>query len=545
MEDRERLSSEVLEVKAERNHLQTELAQATSEKSNLQSDINQLEQKLVAVREKLNLAISKGKGLAKQRDSLRQSLADETAKVEIMVLSHANEIQSKDLELLETRAQAEAVGTRVQELEAEVLSLTKIATASQQRMQTERQRLDIALSGIEMSEDVLSRDSIEKVEWLVSLLEGTRNTTAILEEELDSSRNALETLKAVLRDTEERLQAVTAESLRAQESISASVRKVEEVESRATYERAQYESEIDGFTTALKEADLQQQAAWSRAKELEKSVEKHQNTINASEAARSKTVSKLTFTRNKLNLLVQDSQELVRECESLHKSLQERNAEIADLNQEVDRLQNIIHAGSESSLQLTLLQEELARANEKSAAAAKELRELHVTFQSAVKEKDSEVEGVRRKIEDILLNGDNVLWMEHNIINQEKGDDSLGEIDVQSMNGSQDFESVITTLEQRFDKLVADAQMYRNSSEKKEAQIQKLKKELHDVSIEKTSLQAGVQAKTLEVERLRSEVIAKVPVEESTSTQSEIEELVWIYSDHILRNLMWWEVSVT
>jgi predicted nuclease with TOPRIM domain len=132
--------------------------------------------------------------------------------------------------------------------------------------------------------------------------------------------------------------------------------------------------------------------------------------------------------------------------------------------------------------------------------------------------------------------------MEHNII---KGDGGLGDLDVHSMNGCQDFASVITTLEQRFDNLVADAQLYRSSSDKKEAQIQKLKKELHDVSIEKTTLQAGVQAKIMEVERLRSIKTKVVPAEDSISAQSEIEEFVRIHFDHIPCNLILCIISVT
>jgi hypothetical protein len=81
-------------------------------------------------------------------------------------------------------------------------------------------------------------------------------------------------------------------------------------------------------------------------------------------------------------------------------------------------------------------------------------------------------------------------------------------------------------LEQRFDSLIADLQTHRSASEKKEAQIQKLKKELQDVSTEKTTLQAGVQAKSMEVERLRSEINTKaVLVEDSTSAPAIIEEL--------------------
>ncbi|KAG0621008.1 hypothetical protein M758_4G261600 [Ceratodon purpureus] len=533
MEERKRLSSKLVEVEAERNNLQTEMAEAANEKSNFQSDINQFEQKLVAVREKLNLAIKKGKGLEKQRDSLKQLVAEETAKVESMVLSHRKEIHLKDSELLETRAQAKSMDTRVQELQAEIMSLHKIATTSQQRMQTERQRLESAFSGIEIPKDVQSRDPLEKVEWLVSLLEGTRNTTQFLEGELDNSRNALETLESELRDTEKRLQSVSVENFKAQETISLWVKKAEEAESRATFDREQYESEIDGLARALKEADIRQQAALSHAKDLENTLEKQQNTINASEAARTKIVSKLTFTRNKLNLLVQQSQELVRECESLHKSLQERNAEIAELNHEIARLKNIqvelsqnMDAGSEASSRLTLLQEELARTSEKSAATVKELRELLAALQRVVEEKDTELEGVRRKLEDILLKGDNVLWMEHNIINQNKGDDGLTEIDVQSMNGSQNLASVITALGQRFDNLVSDAQMYRSNSDKKEAQIQKLRNELHDSSVEKASLQAGVKAKTMEIERLQTEVNTNAAsVGGVSSAQSEIEEL--------------------
>ena len=547
MEERKRLSSELVDIEAERNNLQTEMAQAANEKSTLQSDMNQLEQRLVAVREKLNLAIRKGKGLEKQRDSLQQSMAEETVKVESMILSHRKEIQSKDSELLEMRAQVKAMDIRVQELQSEISSLHKIATTSQQRMQIERQRLESAISGIEMPQDVQSRDPLEKVECLVSLLEGTRNTTKFLEEELDNSRNALETLKSALRDTEERLQSVTIENLKSQETISSWVRKAEEVESRATFDRTQYENEIDGLTRALKEADLRQQAALNHAKELENTVEKHQNTVNASEAARLKSVSKLTFARNKLNLLVQQSQELVRECEGLHKSLQERNDEIAELNHEIARLKNIIEvqqsqsmdAGSEASSQLTFLQEELARTSEKSVATAKELRERQAALQLLVEEKDSDLEGVRRKLEHILFKGDNVLWMDHNIINQNKGDDILGEIGLQSTNGNYDLSSAIITLGQRFDNLISDAQMYRSSSDKKEAQIQNLRKELYDVSMEKTSLQAGAQAKVMELERLQNEINTKgASVGDVTSAQSEIEEVVRLYLERFLCSLI-------
>lgn len=608
IEEKEGLNSELVKVEAERNSLRIELA---NEKSTAQSDVTQLEQKLVVVREKLSLAIKKGKGLEKQRDSLKQSLAEETAKIKVLeqqlgswkelldeeagkcqglkeqrdslmqslteetakgkvledqldslkqsldeevgkgrvlkeqlnplkrslaeetakvesiIVSYTNEIQIRDAELLESRAHAKALVEQVHELREK-------ATLSQKLSEIEREKLQSALSRIEIPSNVLSKVTVEKVEWLVSLLEDTRNTADYLEVELGDSKSALETLKTVLTDTEERLQSVTVEYLKAEDTNSTWVKKLEELESRTAFDRKQHEDEVDSLTRALKEADMRQQAASSRVRELEKLVEKQQNTITASEVARSKSASKLAFTRNKLNLLVQQSQELVRECENLHKSLQERNAEIVELNLEISRLKNIIQdeqsqrmgIGSMASSQLTLLQEELARTSEKSAAIVKELREQHVTLKRIVEEKDDEIRGVQKKLLEILVYGDSVAWMEHTITNQHKGDDILVEGDARNVNGDLDLASVITVIGQRFETLVAGAHAWKNSFEKKDAQLQKLKNELYNVTMEKASLHADILAKTKEIERLQSEISTKdIPVGGSPSSQFEIEEL--------------------
>ena len=50
--------------------------------------------------------------------------------------------------------------------------------------------------------------------------------------------------------------------------------------------------------------------------------------------------------------------------------------------------------------------------------------------------------------------------MEHNIINQNKGDDILGETGVQSTNRNYDLAFEIITLGQRFENLVSDSQLY-------------------------------------------------------------------------------------
>lgn len=526
------MSDELAERNGQMNSLRIGATKAADEKSALQSELSQMEQKLAVAREKLNLAIKKGKGLEKQRETLKHSLAEQTVKMEKMVLDQTNALQSKDSELKAVRSNLAAMADRALELESELTIMREEAAGGVQWMESQLQSLESVVSQFEFLENVVSKGPIEKIELLGVMLRETQRRVTLLEREVENGRDTVELLQSGLRDAQERTQTLVIENSTAKEELSLWVKRAEEGESRGAFDRAQYENEIEAQAQALKEAELRGRALSSRVEEMEIVLQKNQSTIKSLEGSRGKAVSKLALTHNRLNELVQQSEGLVTECENLQKSLQNRDAEIAALKQEIERLnseaqfekENFSTVCSEANAQIVLLKEELAGVDMKADAQVRLLREEHATLQSSIEEKTTELEQIQKQLAGMLSKGDNTVWMERNIINGDQPDGAFEEIDFQNSSGGGDRVATIIALQKRIDSLLLGTQAWRVNNEKKDVQLQNLRKEVEELSIEKASLQAGLQAKQVHIERLQTEITAAVrPV---VGMQSEIEEVV-------------------
>ena len=541
MDENQQLSGKLMVAEAERDRLLLEVTDAGNLKTALQSEVSQAEQKLAIAREKLNLAIKKGKGLEKQRDSLKQSISEVTGKMETMHLTHAQVLQSKESEMHLLKERMAAVANRIATLESELVSVHEKASAYEQRVEKEFQGLERILSQVEFPKELMSRKLIEKIEWLAIVLKETRNTVAFLEKELDSNRNTVDFLKTGLRDAEERVQSLMFEDSKAHQTISLWMKKAEEAENRAISDRAQYEIEIDLHTQSVKEAELRLHALSTQVREMEQSLEKNQNALNASEAARSKAASKSAYTRNKLNELLQQSQELVGECETLQKTLQDRNTEIAELKARITSLSNESHllermqmpnVDSEADVQIAFLKKELEKVTDNADADSRVFREQLEALQNALKAKTSELGQIQKQLEEMLGKGDNTAWMERNIVNISHIADTFEEVDFHHTNGKGDWITTVGAVQQKVDKLVAEVQAWKINADKKDSQLLKLKKEMHELVTEKEMLQAGLLAKNSQVERLQNELNSvAVSVGDSSLLQSDIEEVV-----HVLIN---------
>ncbi|XXG58041.1 hypothetical protein AAC387_Pa04g0451 [Persea americana] len=132
------------------------------------TELEQSEQRLSSVREKLGIAVSKGKGLIVQRDSLKQSLAEKSSELD----RYLQDLQSKnsiihDLEV-KLKMFSES-GERVEALESELSYIRNSATALRESFllkDSVLQRIEEILENLELPEHFHSRDTIEKIEWL-------------------------------------------------------------------------------------------------------------------------------------------------------------------------------------------------------------------------------------------------------------------------------------------------------------------------------------------------------------------------------------------
>lgn len=132
------------------------------------SELEQSEQRYLSTREKLSIAVAKGKGLVVQRDGLKQSLAETSSELERCL----QELHSKDARLHEVETKLKAyseAGERVEALESELSYIRNSATALRESFllkDSVLQRIEEILEDLDLPEHFHSRDVIEKIDWL-------------------------------------------------------------------------------------------------------------------------------------------------------------------------------------------------------------------------------------------------------------------------------------------------------------------------------------------------------------------------------------------
>ncbi|KAL3844322.1 hypothetical protein ACJIZ3_001725 [Penstemon smallii] len=138
------------------------------------TELEQSEQRVASLREKLSIAVTKGKGLISQRESLKQSLAETSKELE----KCSQELLSKDARLheLETKLKLYGeAGERMEALESELSYIRNSATALRESFllkDSVLQRIEEILEDLELPEHFHSRDIIEKIDWLAKSVTG-------------------------------------------------------------------------------------------------------------------------------------------------------------------------------------------------------------------------------------------------------------------------------------------------------------------------------------------------------------------------------------
>uniref|UniRef100_A0A0E0G173 Uncharacterized protein n=1 Tax=Oryza nivara TaxID=4536 RepID=A0A0E0G173_ORYNI len=140
-------------------------------------ELEQSEQKLSSVKEKLSIAVAKGKGLIVQRDSLKQTLLEKSGELEKL----AHELQSKDSLLIELEAKIKsyADADRIEALESELSYIRNSATALRDsflQKDSVLQRIEEVLEDLDLPENFHFRDIVEKIELLSKMAVGASFT---------------------------------------------------------------------------------------------------------------------------------------------------------------------------------------------------------------------------------------------------------------------------------------------------------------------------------------------------------------------------------
>ncbi|CAM0946888.1 unnamed protein product [Alopecurus aequalis] len=141
------------------------------------SELEQSEQKLSSVKEKLGIAVAKGKGLIVQRDGLKQSLSEKSGELEKL----SQELQSKDalVKELEAKLKSYTEADRIEALESELSYIRNSATALRDSFilkDSVLQRIEEVLEDLDLPDRFHSRDIVDKIELLSKMAVGASFT---------------------------------------------------------------------------------------------------------------------------------------------------------------------------------------------------------------------------------------------------------------------------------------------------------------------------------------------------------------------------------
>ncbi|XP_010447514.1 PREDICTED: nucleoporin nup211-like isoform X2 [Camelina sativa] len=166
--------SEIGGLRENLTHAEESLVAVQSELQDKSNECEQSEQRLLSTREKLSIAVAKGKGLIVQRDNVKQSLAETSAKLQ----KCSEELNLKDSRLLEVEAKLKTyteAGERVEALESELSYIRNSATALRESFLLKDSllhRIEEILEDLDLPEHFHARDILEKVEWLARSANG-------------------------------------------------------------------------------------------------------------------------------------------------------------------------------------------------------------------------------------------------------------------------------------------------------------------------------------------------------------------------------------
>ncbi|XP_027939603.1 centromere-associated protein E isoform X2 [Vigna unguiculata] len=210
--DLEKSLNELLHVKEERDRffdkqisLSGEVEAMTKRIEELQGLLNQEEHKSASLREKLNVAVRKGKSLVQQRDSLKQTIEEMTVQMEHL----KSEISNRDNTLAEHEQRLGQLSTypdKLEALESESLQLKKHFEETEHRLQEQEYSLKLILNKlgeIEVGGEGYISDPVKKLEQVGKLCSNLHNTVSSLEQESRKSKRASELLLAELNEVQE------------------------------------------------------------------------------------------------------------------------------------------------------------------------------------------------------------------------------------------------------------------------------------------------------------------------------------------------------
>ncbi|XP_020111292.1 restin homolog [Ananas comosus] len=274
--------SERTRLYEELQRISGEVTNLRNEKDSLQKELEKSDEKTSLLREKLSMAVRKGKGLMQERDGIKHSLDEKNSEIE--KLKH--EIQSRDLTITDLKEQIEHLSAHsklIQKLESDIVSLHNQRTELERMLDENKNSLQILVSSIEnivLPADNIFEGPLEKVNWIAKHIQETEAAKIHVQEELHKVKDETTSYASRLSDAFLTIKSLEDELSRAKEHISFITEEEKEIQlAKACIEEEFEKTKQEASINANKLAD-----AHATIESLEDALSREKNSFSLLDA---------------------------------------------------------------------------------------------------------------------------------------------------------------------------------------------------------------------------------------------------------------------
>lgn len=300
-----------------------EIASLRNERDSLQKELERVEERSSQIRDRLSLAVRKGKGLVQERDGYKHSLDEKTTQIEML----NQELQRRDSVIAEYVEKINTISVyteHIQKLESDVVSL-KDQRDEINRILQERnnmlQKLLLSVESVVIPTDKHFEEPVEKVNWIAEHIHKSEIAQTHIEQELEKVNEEVTLQSSKLVDAFTTIQL-----------LENQLSKATEEKKGMQMDRSSMEQELENMKEEHHKQACKLADAYTTIKSLEDLLSNAETQISLLNSERTEVETRNKLEINTLNTkLAECMEELARTHGSLESKSDELTNQIGDL----------------------------------------------------------------------------------------------------------------------------------------------------------------------------------------------------------------------
>ncbi|KAK2443517.1 myosin-11 [Trifolium repens] len=340
------------------------------ERSSLLKDLERSEEKTSMLRDKLSMAVKKGKGLVQDRDNLKGLINEKNSEIERLKV----DLQKQETVVSEYKDEINRLSNDLEsipKLEADLLEIKSERNQFEQFLLESNnmlQRVMECIDGIVLPVDPVFGEPIEKVKWLAGYVSECQDAKVHVEQQLQVVKEEASILEAKLAEAQETVNSHGQRLSTSEDSFS-----------QLAEEKAELEHEKEKVVEELQKVKEKVAEACSTSKSLEDALSQAENDISLlSEEKEQAQVSRVAA-ETELERVRDEAVRQTRELEEANRTIKDLEVELSQVESKVNLLTEKYNAELDVK---TELESELKKLLEEAANNASKLVGSSATIKS-------------------------------------------------------------------------------------------------------------------------------------------------------------------